>query len=94
MADDIQKIDRMAEPKRSEKLRKLQTKFTEDFWRDLLRYRELACALREYRKEDQPATCNDVHVNLGLKCSHLYNDLAHLCYLDGLLSKQPDLFDF
>lgn len=96
MADDIRQIDKMSEPKRSEKLRSLQAKFREDLKSDLSRYREVVRELNHHRKTDRiintPVSCSDVHTSMSLKNAHLYNDFAHLHFLDELLGKQLDLF--
>jgi hypothetical protein len=31
---------------------------------------------------------------MSLKRNHIYNDFAHIVFLEELLSKQGDLFDF
>ena len=96
MADDIRQIDKMSEPKRSDKLRKLQGKFKADLKSDLSRYREVVRELHNERrtnpKRDIPVCCDDVHTAMSLKNAHLYNDFAHLHFLDELLGKQMDLF--
>ena len=98
MADDIRQIDKMSEPKRSEKLRKLQVKFKADLARDLLRYREVVRELHHERRtnplQEIPVCCDDVHTAMSLKNAHLCNDFAHLHFLDELLGKQMDLFAF
>ena len=38
--------------------------------------------------------CRDIHTNISLKHNHLFNNLAHLHYIDELLSFQEDLFGF
>jgi len=96
MAEDLRQIDKMQEPKRSEKLREWQSKFREDLKDDVSQYREVVRELRQDRidhaGEEPPSCCRDVHVSMSLKNSHLSNDFAHLAFLDELLSKQPDLF--
>jgi len=83
-------------PKRSEKLRLLQTKFREDLKSDLSRYRKVVRELHHQRNTNRiiniPVACNDVHTSMSLKNAHLYNDFAHLHFLDELLGKQLDLF--
>jgi len=97
MADDIRKIDKMSEPRRSEKLRELQTKFKADLVSDLSRYRKVVRELHHQRKTnriiDVPVCCSDVHTAMSLKNAHLYNDFAHLHFIEGLLGKQLDLFE-
>jgi len=81
---------------RSEKLRKLQAKFKADLKSDLSRYRQVVRELHHQRKTNRiiniPVACSDVHTSMSLKNAHLYNDFAHLHFLDELLSKQLDLF--
>jgi len=36
--------------------------------------------------------CHDIHTAMGLKHAHLYNDFAHLIYLENLPDQQQDLF--
>lgn len=95
-ASMIEEADRLAEPKRSTKLRALQQRFFEDLRRDLSRYRTCVRNLRVYRQKsigsDQPAQCEGVHVAISLKHNHLVNDFAHLVWLDELMTRQGDLF--
>ena len=68
------------------------------FWKNLSRYRELANQLRQYRQTNDSrhagAVCDGIHTNISLKHNHIFNDIAHLLFLDDCLSKQKDLFDF
>jgi len=98
-ADDLCKIDLQSEPKRSENLRKWQAKFAEDLKSDLSIYRKVVRQLHQYRENQNwsvvPSCCDDVHAAMSLKHAHLYNDFAHLNFIDELLSKggkQLDLF--
>lgn len=96
MRHDIEKTDALAEPKRSAGLRTIREKVVADLQRDLSGCRKAAFALHALRGAhpepwDKPA-CDDVHVAVGLKHSHLYNDFALLIWLDDLLTHQPDLF--
>ena len=97
-AADIKAADERHEPKRSAELRKFQQKFKQDLQQDISRYRQVVRELRKERAENPPQEpfqcCNDVHTAMSLKFSHLINDFAHLVYLDDLLSRQADLFDF
>ena len=97
-AADIAAIDSKPEPKRSELLRAKKTKFETDLREDISRYRKLVRELRQYRRDNRlteiPVCCDDIHTSMSLKHAHLYNDFAHLHYLDELLNKQKDLFDF
>ena len=94
--DDIQQADSKTEPHRSETLRALKTKVVATMWRDLNCYHEF---VREFRRQNKapktkpPVVSSDLHLNLGLKHSHLHNDFAHLLILNELLEKQADLFD-
>jgi len=96
--DDIAAIDKKSEPARSEELRKLKAKFYADYKQDLSRYRQLAFQLHQERKAGLDASenhvCRDIHTNISLKHNHLFNNLAHLHYIDDLLSFQGDLFGF
>lgn len=60
---------------------------------DLARYVELVRALRLSRRSGEALACSDLHTAVSLKHNHLFNDLAHLDWLDELLSMQLDLFD-
>lgn len=95
-ADDLRKIDKQPEPKRSENLRKWQLKFKEELNSDLSRYREVVRELHQYRQDQNwdviPTCCNDVHTSMSLKYAHLYNAFGHLHFLDEFLGRQLDLF--
>ncbi len=97
-ADDIRQADNKSEPQRSGVLRKLREETLKSLTSDLSCYRIFTCELREYRALDETglgdhAICSDIHTSMSLKHNHLYNDFAHLNMIDGLLSRQPDLFD-
>jgi hypothetical protein len=96
--DDIEAADRMAEPRRSETLRAYQARFQDDLRRDLARYRQCVRHLHTYRQKHErlepDAICDGVHIAVSLKHNHLINDFAHLIYLNELLTRQGDLFDF
>ncbi len=95
--DDINQADNRQEPERSSSLRSLRLSALNDLQADLRTYRELARDLRDFRKMDiaeqevQPI-CSDIHMSMSLKYNHLYNDFAHLVFIDELLSLQLDLF--
>ncbi len=96
--EDIKAADALTEPKRSQKLRSLRAKFEADLRRDISRYRE---CVRELRRTDWQLPQSgvtmaslDIHTALSLKHNHMANNFGHLIYLDELLSKQMDLFDF
>lgn len=97
-ADDIENADQMAEPKRSETLRRLRADANRSLREDVSRYRELARKLTAHRRAsgDEPTggICDCVHTNIGLKHNHIYNQFAHLHFIDSLLAKQGDLFGF
>lgn len=96
MEDEIETINRKHEPQRSEALRALEKKIIADYRQNLSRYLELARALRRRRREgleaSNPSQCEDIHVNISLKQSHLINNLAHLHQIHELLTYQLDLF--
>ena len=56
----------------------------------------IACAIRRDRAENpifvEPDSCADIHTDISLKYAHIYNDFAHLNYIDDLLAQQGDLF--
>ena len=95
--EDIEAADRLAEPKRSQKLRAFQARFRYDLRRDLSRYRQCERALRLYRAAHDgralERVCDGVHVAISLKHNHLVNDFAHLIWLEDLLALQRDLFN-
>lgn len=93
----IEAADQKAEPNRSEALRKLQARAKDDLVSDLGMYRKGALKLYRVRQgleSDSESICDNVHMMMALKHNHIYNDFAHLLYIDELLSQQPDLFDF
>lgn len=93
---EIQNAAVKAEPARSAALRAIRDEARLSLFANLSRYREVARGLRQYRENPnkQPCFCADVHQSVSLKHNHIYNDLAHLIWLDELLSEQRDLFDF
>ncbi len=60
---------------------------------DLAGYRCAMRNLRAHRAAIAETKCEDVHICMGLKLSHLYNEFGHLLWIDELLSHQLDLFD-
>lgn len=98
MTEDIDKIDRRSEPKRSADLRALKQRIEAGLFSSLSRYRELAGYVRNYRLrygiDPNFAKCRDMHTNIGLKYNHICHDFAHLVYLDKLDTGQMELFDF
>jgi len=93
---DIEEAAAKAEPARSIALRAIKEEARNSLFANLSRYREVARGLRQYRANpnEQPCFYADVHQSVSLKHNHIYNDLAHLIWLDELLSEQRDLFDF
>lgn len=80
----------------NEKLRALKAETITRLKSDISRYRQCVLKLHKYRKscpENHYPVCEDVHVSVSLKVSHIYNELANLKYIEELLSYQPDLFD-
>lgn len=77
------------------KLRQIRQEAVQSLKRDISRYRECAFELNQIRKISNPANpkCLDVHTAISLKRNHIYNDVAHIRYIDELLSQQPELFE-
>ncbi len=92
----IAEADRKPEPQRSAMLRKFKRRAIDDLKRDLSGYRKRVLEMHRHRKQNPKSgvwrACDDVHTNISLKYNHLYNDFAHLIYLDDLLNRQGDLF--
>jgi hypothetical protein len=93
--EEIDAAHRLPEPKRTQTLSKIRADIMEGMHRDISGYRRAARNLTEYRKNHQPEAsprcCDDVHVAISLKLSHLLNDFIHLQKLDSIPS-QLDLF--
>lgn len=98
MKDDIQKLSRKAEPKRSVAIRKLQAKVKKELHKNISLYRKYAHELAYFRKHpellDTHPICSDIHMNMSLKHNHIYNDFGHFVYLESLESWQMELFGF
>jgi len=98
--DDINRADDRAEPQRSSDLRLLRQEALNDLRSNLAIYRNRVCELREYhlldvegqQAHDDKSFCSDINLDMSLKYCHLYNDFAHLVFIDNLLSIQADLF--
>lgn len=93
---DIAKLDQKADPARSAGLRRLREEVCASLRENIRIYRACVFQLHRYRAlsavvEAQPR-CDDVHVSVGLKHSHIVNDFAHLEYLGALLNRQLELF--
>lgn len=91
--DEIALAASRCEPRRSQDLKSLRRKHYDRLRFDLSGYRRAVRDLRTHREANTELKCYDVHVSIGLKMSHLYNEFAHLAWIDELLSHQPDLFD-
>jgi len=98
LTDKIIAASRKHEPQRSEALRAIRSKVMAQLRHDLSRYRQVAHELRQHRLHSpvdlERPVCLDVHTNISLKFAHIYNDFAHLFYLDDLPAHQGDLLDF
>lgn len=93
--DEIERAARKAEPKRSAALAALRAKIEVEFASDISGYRRAARTLYLYRRRADLAEtpeCEGVHVAISLKYSHLFNDFAHLIWIDSLEAQQLSLF--
>ena len=67
-SEEIDRIAKMQEPRRSELLRTMRQKFALDLIDDISRYRKLARELVKYRNEGldskQSRCCDDIHTNM------------------------------
>ncbi|AQQ04124.1 hypothetical protein B0E33_11420 [Roseibium algicola] len=94
-AEEIDAAHRLPEPKRTQVLSKIRAEIMDGLHRDMSGYPRAVRNLSAYRKTRQPDTspriCDDVHVAMSLKFSHLLNDFIHLQKLDSIPS-QLDLF--
>lgn len=93
LRDEIALADSRCEPRRSEELRALRRQTVDRLRFDLSRYRETLRELRNASPSDQHSIWSDPFVAVGLKHNHLFNEFAHLVWIDDLLSVQKDLFD-
>ncbi|KZL16527.1 hypothetical protein [Pseudovibrio sp. Ad26] len=97
LAGEIERIDQSAEPKRTHELRAIKATALTELKRDLSRYREAVCELRQgavfYDRRDPYRSIGDYCVSASLKHNHIYNGFAILNYVDELLTHQKDLFD-
>ena len=91
--DEIALAASRCEPRRTQDLRTLRRLHLDRLRFDLAGYRRAVRNLRAHRAATAETKCDDVHVSMGLKLSHLYNEFAHLLWIDELLSHQLDLFD-
>jgi len=96
MAEEVNAVDNKPEPHRSEALRAFKAKFLKDLAEDISRYRQIARAIRRDRAENpvfiEPDSCDNNHTDISLKYAHIYNDFAHLNFIEYLLAQQGDLF--
>ncbi|WP_022694718.1 hypothetical protein [Ponticaulis koreensis] len=95
--DEIKDAEALCEPRRSEQLRRLRNRITNQYKADLERYRELVRELQQHRLSDRlkdsVRLCEPVHSSLALKHNHIYNELAHLRRINAALCVQRDMFD-
>ena len=91
------RIDEKAEPLRSEELRALKKQIRDMLFQDISKYRAYGRVVKTIRRENNEmpefSIANCPYIALSLKHSHIYNNLAHLHFVNKLLLKQPDLFD-
>jgi len=94
-AEEIDAAHRLPEPKHTAALSKIRAEIMDGLRRDISGYRRAVRDLSAYRKNHQPEAnpriCDDVHVAMSLKFSHLLNDFIHLQKLNSIPS-QLDLF--
>ncbi len=91
--DEIALAASRCEPRRSQDLKALRRRHLDRLRFDLSGYRRAVRDLSAHRETNTELKCYEVHVSIGLKMSHLYNEFAHLLWIDELLSQQLDLFD-
>lgn len=91
--DEIALAASRCEPRRSQDLRALRRRHLDRLRFDLSGYRRAVRDLHTHRETNTELKCHEVHVSIGLKMSHLYNEFGHLVWIDELLSRQLDLFD-
>ncbi len=94
--DSIDATNRLAEPVRTRRLKKLRLQYQQGLENDLVRYRQYVRQINRLRRTGQvdhdPVSCDDIHMSLSLKHNHIYNDLAHLRAIDAIFAEQLDLF--
>ena len=93
LQDDIANAAGRCEPRRSQDLRILRAKVVASLSSDLAGYRRVVRDLRRHRLEVPGGECHEVHTAVSLKHNHLFNDLAHLSWIDELLAVQLDMFE-
>lgn len=96
MSDDIDAAAQKAEPHRSIALRKFRFAILKQLANDISLYRKCVFNLCTYQYREgidpSPSICDDIHVAVSLKHNHIYNNFAHLAFLDELPNHQGDLF--
>jgi len=97
LESDIEKAANRSEPQRSQELAEIKKSALASMKRNLSEYRHLVRELREHRqahpeRQKQPI-CDAIDTSMSLKHNHLYNDFAHLLFLETKTSNQLDLFD-
>lgn len=91
--EEIAIADARCEPRRSQDLRHLRATALQRVRKDLAGYRRAIFSVHEHRWECGARECADAHVSAALKHNHVFNELAHLVWIDELLSQQLDLFE-
>ncbi len=94
--DQIEHMENMAEPKRSQERRKLISETKASLAKDISRYRQCVRDLRHARLLEisgdyDGRSCRDIDVSMSLKVSHIFNEFCHLKMLDEA-PQQFDLF--
>ena len=90
----ISELDRMDEPKRSQKRHALVLQITNDLRNDISRYRECVRTLHKERQKEigldrMSRCCRDIDVSVSLKVAHIFNGFSNL----HLLQDVPQQFD-
>ncbi|MDW3210294.1 MAG: hypothetical protein R8N23_10530 [Reichenbachiella sp.] len=92
LKDDIEKS-----AGNNQKLRKLQADIRLSLNKDISRYRRVVFEFNQFRKSNsidlENPKCEDIHVSMSLKVSHLLNGFANQRHVNDLLAHQPELFD-
>lgn len=95
MGNDIFAIDKMPEPKRSQKLKAIRQQITVKINEDIQKYRQLRKELADERLRGivlERTIYNDLNTGLMLKHNHLSNHFAHFHLLDNCIMMQMELF--
>lgn len=91
--DEIATASGRCEPRRSQELRTLRSVALGRLKEDISGYRRAVFLLHEFRAAPDTDECAEVHVSVSLKHNHLFNEFAHLLWIDELLTHQLDLFE-